>query len=919
MANIVNIKDLQHSYVFQIDTEKHKEDIFNQAKEDNKEACWVGYGTGDINSQYKPSPIKEDDYYMEYCNSDNYDYLKDYRLVWGYSIGIIEEDVIINTDTGEHLAEGDDCTTYNPPSNINYKKGKWLRFSGIYNLNPKIIQSVYLPNYIISFKGLCKNLQSINIIENLDTSNIYNMDEAFYSVKSINNTNKLILDFTNVKSAVNCFYNTEINNECIDFINCSGNCDYTSIFDYSYITYLPVGINKQDIGGKDMFQMAKFQGDITFTMKLYHRMFYFASFDTISGHFVCDEDISDAFASSTCNNFNASIDFTNVTNANNAISAIINNPFTIDLSTLPETSSYNCIITVYNEVTIIPASFIHKQPIIKLYEYRIINYKINITKPIKYYTIYDDEFTSSCYLIKCFNSTRTVNLDINIDIETTLLINGSLALSNLTGNLIIHDNIPNDISYNEFKRLIDKYGGTNIDLSNFNSINYDNYHTPSIIGVVNIDSTNKNVCILDAKGRTIKTNSKYNVYILYNNNIDNNNIINIINNDSSISNIYLYIPNYNNSPNIINAINSNVIVERKYTTSNSNNTWVKVQNCKQITLNGRINRLYINENVDSIKYNYNLNIYSKTNKKYTIISASSFNNSYIFYPIQIVQIDDNNNVIGACEFPNFIHENSDNYFILSDNFYINFDVTYLSKFSYIYPNSTTLYNAINSFSNFNTSKIYYYSSKYNSSIRPIEEDIYVNMIDYKDLNKAYFNLVCNGDYTNVIINNIKCRATIYGEYEDENGEKIINYIPKEISCYGLNEIYPGNSVNLIYNNINPSSQTINVLQNKIGVENYTFKYQSIKITSLAYQDFGIIIRNVESLIHLDLNEAKIGKFLTLYYVENLNDESIDGIINANYQSNTEITLSFKIYDKLTDEQKQVILDKNCTLISYKYE
>ena len=914
MANTVNIKDLQPSYVFQVDTKEHKEDILNQAKEDNKDACWIGYGIGDINSQYQPSPIKEDDYYMKYCNSDNYDYLKDYRLVWGYSIGIIEEDVIINTDTGEHLAEGDNCTTYTPPSNINYKKGKWLRFSGIYNLNPKTIQNVYLPDYIISFKGLCKNLQSINVIENLDTSNIYNMDEAFYNVKSINNTNKLILDFANVKSAVNCFYHTEINNECIDFINCSGNCNYTSMFQYSRIKYLPTGINKQDIGGENMFFLANFQGDITFNMKLYRQMFYGADFDTISGHFICDEDINSAFDSGTCNNFNVSIDFTNVINADEAISIKINNPFTIDLSTLPENSSYNCIITLYNEVTIIPASFIHKQPIIKLNDYRGTNYKINITKPIKYYTIYDDEFTSSCYLIKCFDEIKTINLNINVDIETTLLIHGYVALSNLTGNLIIHDNIPNDISYNEFKKLVGKNPGVNIDLSNFNIVNHDNYHTPSIIGIVNIDATNKNICIFDSNRRTINTNSEHNVYILYIGQ-GNNETVNIINNDSSANIVYLYIPTYTINPNFINATNSNIIAER-ISTDNSN-TAIKIQNCKQVTLNGEINYLYIYENIDTIKYNYDLQVYSKVNKKYTIVSESFLYGAPIFYPIRLVQFGDNNALMGACEFPNFKHENSDNYFIITDNFYINFDVSYLSKFATKYYD--TLRNGINSFMWFTTNQVYYYSNKYNSSIKPIEEETYINMTNYGNLNSSSFDLVCNGDYTNAIIDNIKTRINIYGEYGDENGENITNCIPKEISCYGLYKIYPGNSINLVYNNINPYSQTINILWNKIGVENYTFKYQSIKVTSLTYQDFGIIIRNVENLVHLDLTEAKIGKFLTLYYVENLDDESIDNIINADYEPNTEITLSFKIYNKLTDEQKQVILDKNCTLISYKYE
>jgi hypothetical protein len=177
----LNIKDINPSYIFQTNTKEHKEDILNQAKADNKEACWVGYGTEDINSQYQPSPIKDDDYYMKYCNSDNYDYLKDYRLVWGYGIGIIETDVIINIDTGKHIVEGKEaCDAYIPEEGINIKRGIWLRFSGNNFKNPTEIREVILPKEIISIKNLTTNLSSRNLtIYGFNSENIINWDYAF--------------------------------------------------------------------------------------------------------------------------------------------------------------------------------------------------------------------------------------------------------------------------------------------------------------------------------------------------------------------------------------------------------------------------------------------------------------------------------------------------------------------------------------------------------------------------------------------------------------------------------------------------------------------------------------------------------------------------------------------------------------------
>ena len=162
MAEVV-IPEIKHEYIRQVDTETTKDDWFDECIADNKEAAWAGIGTGELDSQYQPSPVKEPDYYMQYCSSDDYDYLKDYRLIWGYGIGIIEQDVICSLSTGEHLAEGKDaCDTYatenSAGENTDWKRGTWIKFSGNRNVSPTRIGEVILPERVISLKDLCAAL-----------------------------------------------------------------------------------------------------------------------------------------------------------------------------------------------------------------------------------------------------------------------------------------------------------------------------------------------------------------------------------------------------------------------------------------------------------------------------------------------------------------------------------------------------------------------------------------------------------------------------------------------------------------------------------------------------------------------------------------------------------------------------------------
>ena len=166
MAEVV-IPEVKHEYIRQVDTTETKDTWFDECIADNKEAAWAGIGTSENDSQYQPAPSIEPDYYMQYCSSDDYDYLKDYRLIWGYGIGIIEQDVICSLSTGEHLAEGvEACDAYETENaagkDVDWKRGVWLKFSGNRNNSPARIGEVILPEYIISLKDLCAVLTPTN-------------------------------------------------------------------------------------------------------------------------------------------------------------------------------------------------------------------------------------------------------------------------------------------------------------------------------------------------------------------------------------------------------------------------------------------------------------------------------------------------------------------------------------------------------------------------------------------------------------------------------------------------------------------------------------------------------------------------------------------------------------------------------------
>ena len=299
------IPDIKREYIYLEATEADKDKQFEQCRTDNKEAAWAGIGTGELDSEYQPSPVKEPDYYMEYCSSDDYDYLKDYRLVWGYGIGIIEQDVICSLITGEHLAEGTEaCDTYATQNtdgeNIDWKRGIWLKFSGNRNISPGRIGEVILPERIISLKDLCTVLTPKDevVVEGFNTNNIINMDNMFGKESYFDYRYYIISNF-NFDSAKTLNY----------------------AFKRAHFVNFPYNINNKNLGGKSLFESAICDNEVTeVNMKLYSRMFY-SSGIIINNNFIfndTDADITLAFAYSTIDNFPI-INFSNATNANNGL------------------------------------------------------------------------------------------------------------------------------------------------------------------------------------------------------------------------------------------------------------------------------------------------------------------------------------------------------------------------------------------------------------------------------------------------------------------------------------------------------------------------------------------------------------------------------------------------------------------------
>lgn len=407
----LTLPELKHEYIFQLDTEETKNSVFDQCREEAKEAAYSTFGTNENDTEYQPSPVKDPDYLMDYCSTDGHDYLKDYKLIWGYGIGIIEQDVICSLTTGEHLAEGTEaCDTYETENaagkDVDWKRGKWVKFSGNRNVSPTRIGEVILPDYIISLKDLCSVIIKPDsdkfTINGFNTEHVINMDRMFCFV---NNNNFIPIikgnyDLSSCLTAVKAF-GGDLN--CVDssFKNFRQDCDYTSFLENADINNFDQFKN-YSIGGSRMFYGVTvtngYDGLLNDSMmKLYDYMFYNIIVDNIlfteghGGNFTCNGKVNNCFEhpSATLNTeVLPNVNFENcIDSANDFISVKVLKDCTFDYSTInveEVTTNYICALLSDNPITItvVPPNKYHLSTSTNFSVYREDDITLIFTKPV---------------------------------------------------------------------------------------------------------------------------------------------------------------------------------------------------------------------------------------------------------------------------------------------------------------------------------------------------------------------------------------------------------------------------------------------------------------------------------------------------------------------------------------------------------
>ncbi len=940
----LNIKDINPSYIFQTNTKEHKEDILNQAKADNKEACWVGYGTEDINSQYQPSPIKDDDYYMKYCNSDNYDYLKDYRLVWGYGIGIIETDVIINIDTGKHIVEGKEaCDAYIPEEGINIKRGIWLRFSGNNFKNPTEIREVILPKEIISIKNLTTNLSSRNLtIYGFNSENIINWDYAFCektnyseiidrriaitdhiydlsstksmcgtfnvaSLTSITENNKLYCKNVNENIIAHyCFYycriSVDIKELCSNYIG--GN--YFINFGTGYPTYHLE--NCKFTNYENEFRaLANYY--FTNTIIRLQPGRNFSPFNN-RGH----SSFSYIYDFPIFENYDNTSYLNNYDGGTNAYLYSTSKDLTLDFSKVDINGSANYTLcdvlnTSYysNEINIIFNSKNKYYANILTFS-KLLNANFNII-----INDIDDGLIinkSDYYLISAYNCDATINGDLrgfgiiyvksindnsnitilntNIDVYTS----NTSVQTNLLKVKVLNENIINCINFdNTFINPFIAYNG---------DISYPIFDD-SYIPVCNITLSNENLKAVNLGNYSVL---KLNI----NNDLDdehNEEIPIIINNGLYISCNFTKINNYCIHGTYVKITNSNLVVHNvKYIFDTDNDIKVVAINelyinkCKKLVLSN-VTSLYIYNwihlNIDNIN---NIDIDEKSyilNYNNTIVLSS------ITYPSIIL--------------PSIVFYNNENDNVINNNLIFNYnfdDKEYIGLYGY-FNHKLSLLNKYISYINYQ-----YNSNIINRIVKGLIDDI--PNIEY--INDTDDDIVIIGSETDShqiddVLNDLSVLhwyGTVKSLYKENPTTACL--IPSIIQ----------NSISDDYFCLNEELTFINCRSEKNSNEFNigTDKYYLTNLKSITIQCsnnvYNININN--KIAHIDDNIETINlqgtSFNTIHldYCVKLNDTTINNLLNI---CNTHTTLYINeiVYSKLTSEQIQQFIDNGTTLISVK--
>ena len=914
----LTLPELKHEYIFQLDTEETKNSVFDQCREEAKEAAYSTFGTNQNDAEYQPSPIKDPDYMMDYCTSDGHDYLKDYRLIWGYGIGIIEQDVICSLTTGEHLAEGTEaCDTYEAENaageNTDWKRGTWIKFSGNRNVSPTRIGEVVLPDYIISLKDLCVALTSTDevVVEGFNTNNIINMDNMFGKESSSNYRYYIISDF-NFDSAKTLNYAFK----CAHFVN------------------FPYDINNRNIGGISLFERVRIDNDVTeVNMKLYSNMFY-NFYPPINNKFVfedCDKDISFAFCYADIDDFPI-INFTNVTYSCNQLFygiTVLNpdNIKTLNLSSYvnPERSFDDYFIqssdSINIRITFPNVEIINKgAPFISLSDSTIIFDNILIYNKIKPNTRISG-FESNANIITFFSFNCT-----NITCIGT--INGAAIgriNSELYGKLFTDSSkikiIQDDLTYNDLKEFINYNNDFDVMPLFFLYNNYSQHD----------NTVNFNIDVLDFSESQIIGNLFYSYNYRYTNvNITNDSIDIVVDINKPILILGRYFKNItiNNTSidNILIGGNNNINLYYDlydYVLKvNTENIVELYSDCYYIDTNNDVlsyNNFFKINKANNINYN-TLYRYDHTDSNITIRNCNKFIINYSDTDIMsgIINIPSNfklnievnpylSNLIkyGNVTFLNIDNENDTVSFPNLTNVTDEYTLRYYGRFI-DYPLSVLL-----------NSELVYFANPYNCT--------YINDITETEINiheLAYSNYGINIDLSNFNINieytNIK------GTYNDLLGSSMIDTISPNLKVNNITFLdydYSGSGIAKLYLQYIESNNLI--INFDINRYCYLYLYDLPNLHKFTINNFyGSIYANnfnYQNNINVLLlgNNNIIDDFLNLSAFDKLTQESINSIVTpSNYRSGATLTINTIPFQYITEEQKQALTNAGVTLVEY---
>lgn len=963
MAEVV-IPEIKHEYIRQVDTETTKNDWFDECIADNKEAAWAGIGTGELDSQYQPSPVKEPDYYMQYCSSDDYDYLKDYRLIWGYGIGIIEQDVICSLSTGKHLAEGKDaCDTYATENaageNTDWKRGIWIKFSGNRNVSPTRIGEVVLPERIISLKDLCAalTLTYYTEIEGFNTENIFNIDGAFAN-KYIDATNSKTFDFSNILSAKNTFQYVRFNNNtCFNFTNVN-DIDYQHTFEYSTIIKTPNGF--ENVGGKYCYANSGITGELkNINAKLYQHQYKECNITNVdeSNTFIAQQNVDYAFSDNNLTNFSPNINWSLTTSAvyflNNTSANLI---CSIDFNTQTQNIKIdNFIINKNYDLTLNiiannNTSLYSSEPAFNVKEHDV----IYITNVLKYssnsnsgYLFYS--IGGYIKIIGSINTTKFLHIYINSESKNKFLTEDSnIILSNDVTDvpdigvyLICH-------STSSFNNLFFNVDDFNYDKINFDNCAYINISTGGYYAseaeltcnnkIITINTTKDNLYI----GEFLPCNFTINLK-------DNTNVILFGEENPNSSNYYFSLNQYptlkllndnNTNDVIITHFNrrdpynigvkyfiytkSNIKTLKTGTASRNIDCWLTIDYANQIILNSNnddINFAIINKNCNNIKL-CNFDVYTtiytiNENINYTIIS-DMLRNGYKYARITFhrgIVTKSNNKIFGAkhIALPNYINSDGEKIEYITDvNQLDDVPYEYLIKNisnarhyirnNYIYFDSVNGNKLVKSINCANQSLEL--MSLINSSFK-IDETI--NIID------STFNCTFNGNtvdsygFNNLIINwNDQTIITPIKLFAFETDIQHILNNEITIEVLDEHEIIKNGSNVISVCKIYIDSTCVNLTSIIINAH-YNF---NIYLDSYFYNNLTTLLFNIDAGFTIKTD-------LDLSNFSNLSQESINSIINpSNYLNSATLTINTIPFQYITEEQKQALVAAGVTLVEY---